>query len=430
VAGVLAAGKPRATSGSQAIPRFLAFAGLARQVLLFDPGIGLGQPVVEGRGGLPAEHVQDHRIVAVAPGHAARGVELVLALQLHSGELLGQIDELVDRDQFARAQIDRRGNQPLAVGDHLDAAHAVVHIHEAARLRAVAPDFDRAGLLVLGLDHLAADGCGRLFASTVPGAERAIDIVESGDKRLQAALVPVFLAEHLRHQFLPAVAALGHGRIDVGLLQGTHVGVLLEPGVIDAGGGGEEISLGTGAIGGLDHVGVDEDAAQALHAEAFDKAHPSHVRGQVVHLGGAFAGTPAVLFNAQVQTQRLHARRALVPLAERLFVDRADARKTALVQIADQRAGDESAGAAHHDQGVLVGPVRRVFGHGVCLLGVELRTRGICAAGRAATGSCRGSAGSEPGPRRRLPDRITGFLPEIVLHGRAERSCISSHYRT
>jgi len=37
----------------------------------------------------------------------------------------------------------------------------------------------------LRLDHFPADGRRRLFAPAVPGAQRAVDVVEAGDVRFQ-----------------------------------------------------------------------------------------------------------------------------------------------------------------------------------------------------------------------------------------------------
>ena len=210
-------------------------ARLAIHVLLLDPGVGLRQAVAERRVRLPAQHRLDEGVVAVTAGDSTRGVELVLARQLHAADLLGQRDQVVDLDQFAGAQVNRRRDQLLAVHDHVDALDAVVDIHEAAGLRAVAPDLDLAAAAVLGGDHLTADGRRGLLAAAVPGAVRAVDVVEAGDVRLQPTLLPVLLAEDLGHQLFPAVAALGHGGVGVRFLQRPDVGILLDRDVVRAG---------------------------------------------------------------------------------------------------------------------------------------------------------------------------------------------------
>ena len=99
----------------------------------------------------------------------------------------------------------------------------------------VAPYYDLALTGVFGLNDLATEGCRGLFTSAVPGAMRPIYIVESGDGRLESALGPVFLAEHLGHEFFPAIPAFGHGGIGVRFLQGPHIGVFLQLHIVGTG---------------------------------------------------------------------------------------------------------------------------------------------------------------------------------------------------
>ncbi len=146
------------------------------------------------------------------------------------------------------------------------------------------------------------------------------------------ALRPVFLAEHLGDQLLPAVAALGHGRVGVGLLQGADVRVLLKVGVVGAGRGREEVPPGPGPVGRLDHVGVDQNAAQALDAEALDEAHAAHVGRQVVDLGRALHGPDGVFPLAQIHAKAFDAGDPLVPFRQRLLVDGPDAGEALIVK--------------------------------------------------------------------------------------------------
>ena len=94
--------------------------------------------------------------------------------------------------------------------DRLDALEAVVDVHEAAGLLAVAPDLDLVLAGSLGLDDLAADGGRRLLAAAVPGAVRAVDVVEAGHARLEAEVLAEVAAHALGEELLPAVAVLGH----------------------------------------------------------------------------------------------------------------------------------------------------------------------------------------------------------------------------
>ena len=191
---------------------------------------------------------------------------------------------------------------------------------------------------------------GRFLTSAIPGAVRAIDVVEAGDVGLQAALGPVFLAEHFRHQLLPAVAALGHGRIGIRFFQRAHVRVLLQGGVVGAGRGREEVAADASPVGGLDHVGIDQDAAQAFHAEALDKAHPAHIGRQVIDFHRAFDGADgSSLFRSDPCKGIPRPARAGTS-GQRLFIDGADMGEALIVEITGQRAGDEAACTGNDDQ--------------------------------------------------------------------------------
>ncbi len=134
---------------------------------------------------------------------------------------------------------------------------------------------------------------------------RTVDVVEAGDGGLQPRSAQYSWQNISRHQLLPAVAALGHGRVGIGFLERADVGVLLQVGVVGAGRRGEEVALGAGPVGGLDHVGVDEDAAQALDAEVLDEAHAAHVGRQVVDLHRALARPRWQLASSLRSRQRL-----------------------------------------------------------------------------------------------------------------------------
>ena len=216
---------------------------------------------------------------------------------------------------------------------------------------------------------LRAERGRRFLAPAVPGAVGAVDVVEAGDGRLEAALGPVLLADDLREELLPAVAALGVGRVGVGFLEGPRPDVLLQVDVVGAGGGGEEVAVGAGPLGGLDHVRVDEDRAQALDAVALDEAHAAHVGGQVVDLDRPLAGPGAVVADADVEDEVLDAGGPLVPLVEGLLVDGPDAREALVVEVADERPGDEAAGPGDDEEVVpfpeVFDPLGRDCGHGL-----------------------------------------------------------------
>src|SRR5271155_829410 len=108
--------------------------------LAFDPFIGLVHAVFQANRRLPAEILEDLRVVAVATIHALGSVELILPFQRYARNLFHHIYNLIDGDEFTAAKIDRLMNVALENG--LCAFRAVIDVHEAACLLAVAPDLD------------------------------------------------------------------------------------------------------------------------------------------------------------------------------------------------------------------------------------------------------------------------------------------------
>lgn len=135
---------------------------------------------------------------------------------------------------------------------------AVVDVHQAAGLFAVAPDFDFVVAGERGLGDLAAQCGGGFFASAVVGAVDAVDVVVSGDAGLQAEVFAEVAAHALAEQFFPAVAVFGHGGVGVGFGECCHVGVHLFVGGVDAGGAGEEAPADVCVAGRDQQMGVDE----------------------------------------------------------------------------------------------------------------------------------------------------------------------------
>ena len=234
--------------------------------------------------------------------------------------------------------------------DPVDAQHTILNISVASGLRAVAPDHDLIRPAVLGLDDLAADGSRGLLAPAVPGAVRAVDVMEAGGKSLHASFGPVFLAEHLGKQFLPAVAALGHGGIGIRFLERPHIRILLERRVVHAGRGSKEIAVHPGLVGGFEHMGVDQGRAHALNAEALDETHAAHIGRQVIDLDRVLHGALAGIAVAEVEAQVFDAGDALVPVAQRLLVHGADAGVTQVMEVPHQRPADKSSSTSNDDQ--------------------------------------------------------------------------------
>src|SRR5262249_12659185 len=148
------------------------------------------------RARFPVQDALDHRVVAVTACHAAWSGGVVLSLKLHASDVLNDVDEVVNGNQFARSQVDGFSQQVIAVGDHVDALHAVIDIHEASRGGAIAPDEYLVRTGVPSFYHLARNGGRNLLASAVPSTLRPVDVMEARDERLHAALRRIFLADH------------------------------------------------------------------------------------------------------------------------------------------------------------------------------------------------------------------------------------------
>src|SRR5208337_945572 len=265
--------------------------GLPVSILLLDPRTGCLQSLLHRRMRLPIEDPLDHGVIAVAAGDTPRSLKVILALEPDPCDLFDEADQTVDGKKLTRAKVDGSSNQVVAVHDHVYALDAVIDVHETARGSAIAPDHDLVLTAVLRFDDFAADGRWSFFAATFPSAIRAVNVVKAGDEGLHPALGPVFLTEHFRHELLPAVAPFSHGGVGIRLLQGPGLGPFLQFCVVGAGRRREEVPLHPCLVGGFDEVGSDQNAAQALNAEALDKTHATHVGRKVVHFDSTLASS-------------------------------------------------------------------------------------------------------------------------------------------
>src|SRR5438270_4850100 len=71
--------------------------------LIVNPPVRLLQPIGQARAWLPVQQLLNQRVIRVAPIHSLGRREVVAALELQAGDLLDDVDELIDRDQFAGA---------------------------------------------------------------------------------------------------------------------------------------------------------------------------------------------------------------------------------------------------------------------------------------------------------------------------------------
>src|SRR5258706_1102206 len=72
-----------------------------------DPVVGFLHPGAQWRRGGPAEPRRYEGVVAVAATHALGRAQVVFPLEPDAGDVLDDIDELVDRHQLAAAQVQR-----------------------------------------------------------------------------------------------------------------------------------------------------------------------------------------------------------------------------------------------------------------------------------------------------------------------------------
>src|SRR5213078_630963 len=103
-----------------------------------------------------------------------------------AGDLFDHIHQAVDGHQLVGAEVQRLLD--VAVKDAIDAIQAIVDVHKASRLMAVAPDLDFAVPAQLGLDHLTANGRRGFFPPPVPRAVGTVDVVKTGDARRDAEI--------------------------------------------------------------------------------------------------------------------------------------------------------------------------------------------------------------------------------------------------
>src|SRR5260221_969089 len=148
---------------------------LARH-LIINPRVRLFQTLPEGNVGLPVKILLNERIVTVPAVDPLGRIELVVALELDAGDILGHGNEIVDGDAFTAAEVDGEVDR-LAVHDGAGALQAIGDVHETAPLSAVAPNFDLMPAGEFRRDDFAADGRRRLFPASIVSAKGTVDIM-------------------------------------------------------------------------------------------------------------------------------------------------------------------------------------------------------------------------------------------------------------
>jgi hypothetical protein len=181
-----------------------------RKNLLLDPLVHGQKSAGEVGGWLPPKHLTAKAVVRVAATDAHGAID-VLDVDLLARDLRNDSHELVDGDHLFAAEIERLVE--VATHQANDAFYTVIDVAEGAGLRSVAPHLD--GPARSDFRNLSADRRGRLFAPTLPGSERALDVVKADDPRLYPVVFAVVCAEPLGDQLLPAVGILRLRRIGI-----------------------------------------------------------------------------------------------------------------------------------------------------------------------------------------------------------------------
>ena len=318
--------------------------------------VGVRQTDFERRAGLPAEHLPESRVVAVAPADPLRLGQVVPFVNGLSGNRSDDVDQPVDRDQAIGPEVQRlavvRAHQPI------DAADAVVDITVRTRLLAVAPHLD--GVLLAGARDLAANRSRRFLTAAVVRAKRPVDVVKAHDPRLDAEVLGIMTARALHVQFFPPVAVLGVGRVRVLLFEWSYVRSVLQIAGVDARARGVQQSLDAVLARGLDRVEVDERVVPHDHGLVrLDEADAAHVGRERIDFVDAVCRAQAVLPLPQIEELEVMRGRRLV--LRFLDVDAAhpiSSRDKILCQVVT----DESAGSGYENSLVL----RHMLLHMLC----------------------------------------------------------------
>ena len=109
----------------------------------------------------------------------------------------------------------------------------VVDEHEAARLFAVAPDFDFVMAGEFRGDHLSANRRGGLLAPAIEGAVGTVNVVVARDSRFETEVFAEMPAHPFAKELFPTIAVFRIGRVGILFLQARNVGTLLFEAGID-----------------------------------------------------------------------------------------------------------------------------------------------------------------------------------------------------
>ena len=290
----------------------------ALQDLFADPCVRLFHPVAERDARLPVELPANKGVITVAAAYTLGGLQVVSTLELHLGDVFGNIDKLIDRNYFAGTEID--WVYDVALHDRDRPLQAIINVLEAACLLAITPDLNLIRVQELRLGNLSADRGRSFFTSSITRSMRPVHVMVADDSCIEIEVLTEVTAHALTEKFFPSVSVFGHRRIGVGFLERNEVGRRLLVRCIDACRRREEKALYVVMLCSQKKMRVDQHRQHAQRAVVLDKPHAAHVRREIVNNASALEGLLAGLLALQIQLEIFHPGKALVPFIERLDV--------------------------------------------------------------------------------------------------------------
>jgi hypothetical protein len=182
--------------------------GFTRFDLVVNPGIRFFHTGAQWDRWFPVEHFPNQSVVTVTAIYAFWRIEVVAAFQLDPGDVLYNVDQLIDGHLLRAAEIDWKIYRS-AVHDVLNPLDAVIDVHETPRLLSAPPNLYGMIAGKFRFNDLAAYRGGRLFTASVIGTQWSIHIVKSGDPGYQTEVFGKMPAHPFTEKLLSAIAVSG-----------------------------------------------------------------------------------------------------------------------------------------------------------------------------------------------------------------------------
>ena len=165
----------------------------------------------------------------------------------------------------------------LALENGVDSLYAIIDVHEAASLMAIAPDFNFTTSGHFGFNNLAADRSRRFFSAAGPSAVWSVNIVKACNAAFQAEILFKMAAHPFTEKFFPAVAVFRQCRISILFFQRNDIGSRLFLAVVDTSGRRVKETLHALVLGGQQHVCIDEHTKHTERPVVLNEAHAAHI---------------------------------------------------------------------------------------------------------------------------------------------------------